>query len=175
MGEVKKHKPVKLIIGFIYKNEPILKRAVALLERKFGKTDFVSPALSFCHTGYYGPEFGEGLQKKFVSFKKLIPPQQLTAIKLFTNKTEKELSKGARRLINIDPGYLDLAKLVLATTKDYSHRIYLNKGIYAEVTLFYRDKTFKPWEWTYPDYRAAQYITILKQIRDLYAQQIKTK
>ncbi len=171
MGKIKIHSPVKLITGFIFKDEPVLEQAVSFLERRFGKMDFESPALKFIHTDYYQAEFGKDLSRKFVSFKKLISPDELARIKIFTNKIEEKLSQGSRRRINIDPGYLDLAKLVLATTKDYAHRIYLNKGIYAEVTLVYQDKMFKPQSWTYPDYRTTEYLEIFNRIRDIYAQQ----
>ena len=103
----------------------------------------------------------------------MIQIAQLSKIKVFTNRVENKLSLNSRRQINIDPGYLDMAKLVLASTKDYKHRIYLDRGIYAEITLFYRDKTFQPWEWTYPDYRTSDYIRIFNQIRQVYAQQTK--
>ncbi|OGX43889.1 MAG: hypothetical protein A3G38_03040 [Omnitrophica WOR_2 bacterium RIFCSPLOWO2_12_FULL_51_8] len=79
----------------------------------------------------------------------------------------------SRRLVNIDPGYLDLAKLVLASTKDYRHRIYLERGIYVEITLFYQRKTFNPWEWTYPDYRSREYIEVFNRIREIYKKQLQ--
>jgi hypothetical protein len=171
MGQIKKLFPVKLVIGFIFKEENTLNKAKFFLERRFGKIDFESQVLNFTHTDYYEKEFGLNLKRKFVSFKKLIPPQDLTKIKLITNQIENKLSKGGCRLINIDPGYLDLAKLILASTKDYSHRIYLNRGIYAEVTLFYQNKTFKPREWTYPDYKTDAYIDIFNQLRQIYIKQ----
>lgn len=175
MGKIREHRTVKLIIGFIFKEEIICDKAKIFLERRFGKIDFESETLPFVHTSYYENEFGRDLKRKFISFKKLISPQNLSKIKIITNKIEKKLSRGSRRLINIDPGYLNMAKLILASTKDYKHRIYLNKGIYAEVTLFYQNKTFKPWEWTYPDYQTAEYITIFNRIRELYVKQIKTE
>lgn len=165
------HSPVKLIIGFIFNDENILNRAKFYLERRFGKIDFESQNLSFIYTDYYEKEFGKDLLRKFISFKKLIAPDKLAEIKIFTNKIEQKLSKGIKRKINIDPGYLNLSKLVLATTKDYVHRIYLKKGIYAEVTLFYQDKMFRPWQWTYPDYRTSEYLAIFNRTRDIYAQQ----
>ncbi|MBU3958775.1 MAG: DUF4416 family protein, partial [Candidatus Omnitrophica bacterium] len=100
-------------------------------------------------------------------------PHTLAKIKIITNQIEKKLSSAESRRINIDPGYLTLAKLILATTKDYRHRIYLRKGIYAEVTLSYQGKTFCPWEWTFADYKTVEYIDIFNRIRELYAQQIK--
>jgi hypothetical protein len=171
MGRIKLHQPVKLIAGFIFKEEEAFSRAKIVLRKKFGEIDFESQTLPFDHTDYYRKEFGRDLKRKFVSFKHLIPPQDLPKIKIATNKIEEKLSDGGSRLINIDPGYLDLAKLVLASTKDYKHRIYLDRGIYSEITLFYQEETFKPWEWTYPDYKTAEYIAIFNQIRNIYAGQ----
>ena len=155
MGRIKKNLPVKLFIGFIFKNEPALNRAEDILKKRFGKIDFSSAILPFLYTSYYEREFGKDLKRKFISFGNLIPPQRLSRIKLITNKIEAKLSADTGRLINIDPGYLDLSKLILASTKDFAHRIYLDKGIYAEITLCYQDKSFRSREWTYPDYRSA--------------------
>lgn len=173
MGRIKKHQPVKFVIGLIFKNKSVLDKAKGILEKEFGKIDYESRALPFRHTSYYAAEFGRNLKRKFICFAKLIQPQNLTQIKNATNIIEKKLSRRGLRLINIDPGYLDMAKLILASTKDYKHRVYLNKGIYAEITLFYQNRTFTPWEWTYPDYRTAEYISIFNRIREIYAQQIK--
>lgn len=173
MGAIKRHPPVKLIIGLIFKEEEAFNRAFEALISRFGELDFKSKVLSFTHTNYYEAEFGRGLKKVFIGFKKLIPPQSLPGIKTIANKIEKGLSKGKRRTINIDPGYMDMAKLVLASTKDYKHRIYLNKGIFAEITLFYQNKSFLPWDWTYPDYKSRDYTEIFNKIREIYAGQIK--
>jgi hypothetical protein len=175
MGQIKKHLPVKLISGIISKKEDTLKKAKAILERKFGKIDFQSQTLPFNHTDYYEKEFGKNLKREFVSFKKLVAPADLAKIKIITNKIERSLSEGLNRTVNIDPGYLNLSKLILASTKDYKHRIYLNKGVFLEVTLFYQDKTFRAWDWTYPDYKTNDYIAIFNRIREIYAQQIKDK
>jgi len=173
MGQIKKYHPVKLIIGFIFQDEAIFNKAKTILERRFGRIDFESQTFAFNHTAYYEKELGKDLKRKFITFQRLIPAQNLPQIKIKTNKIERKLSPRNRRLINIDPGYLDLSKLILATTKDYRHRIYLNKGIYAEATLFYQDKNFQPWEWTYPDYKSAEYLSAFNEIRDIYAQQMK--
>jgi hypothetical protein len=172
MGKVRKHNLTKLIIGFIFREESAFDKAKSVLKKRFGTIDFESQTLPFKHTDYYEREFGGGLKRKFISFRKLILPQNLTKLKLFTNKLEHKLSRGKFRLINIDPGYLDLAKVILASTKDYKHRIYLNRGIYAEVTLFFQDKSFRPWDWTYPDYRTDEYSEIFNCIRDIYVKQI---
>lgn len=166
---------VKLISGFIFQKEIVFDKARGILEKKFGKIDFESQILQFTHTNYYEPEFGNNLKRKFISFKKLIHPQSLPRIKITANAIENKLSRNGLRLVNIDPGYLDMAKLVLASTKDFKHRIYLDKGIYAEATLFYRNRSFTCWEWTYPDYKSDDYIEIFNRIREIYARQIKNK
>jgi hypothetical protein len=175
MGSIKKHLKVKLVIGFIFKEDSDYNKAKRLLEKQFGKIDFESQALPFLYTDYYKEEFGSGLKRKFVSFKKLILPQSLPKIKHLTNRIELVLCYNKSRRVNIDPGYLELDKLILASTKDYAHRIYLDKDIYAEITLFYKGHSFLPCDWTYPDYRTAEYIAIFNSIRTLYAAVILKK
>ncbi len=172
MGTFKKILPVKLIMGFIYRDLRQYTKAKGYLVRKFGPADCESEELAFLHTLYYEKEFGVDLKRIFISFKKLAPAHALAQIKLETNRLEKKLSHHQSRSVNIDPGYLNMAKLILATTKDYGHRIYLNKGIYAEVTLTYRYGSFTPWEWTYPDYRTEKSLAIFNHIRKLYENQI---
>ena len=111
---------------------------------------------------------GEGLKRRFISFSKLISMGDFYRIKLYANRLESKFLNASKRLINIDPGYLDQAKFVLASTKDYAHRIYLHKGIFAEIAISYRGNTFTPNEWSYPDYRSKEYIDIFNQIRSLY-------
>ena len=173
MGEIKERDPVKFITGFIFKQGTVLCRTKEILEVKFGKIDFQSQIIPFTHTDYYEKEMGRELKRQFISFSRLIAPDALAKTKIYTNKIEKKLSLQGRRSINIDCGYLGLCKLVLASTKDYTHRIYLKGRIYAEVTLFYQNKTFNFWEWTYPDYRTDEYIAIFSQIREIYAGQIR--
>jgi hypothetical protein len=159
---------VKLVIGFIYKDEAIFIKAKEKLRKKFGKTDFESASLDFNCTDHYQAEMGPGLKRRFISFTQRIPIQDLYRIKLYTNRLEKKFLTGKLRQVNIDPGYLDLAKLVLATTKDYAHRIFLGKGIFAEITLAYKGDSFSANAWTYPDYCSNEYISIFNQIRKLY-------
>ncbi len=168
-----KHPKTKLITGFIFKDERILCETIKILCKYFGKTDFESEIIDFNFTSYYQKEIGTNLKRKFISFGKLIDPARLADIKILTNRIEDKFSVKANRRINIDPGYIDSAKLVLASTKDFTHRIYLNKGIYAEITLFYQGNSFKSWDLTYPDYRTDKYIEIFNHLRQIYAQQIK--
>lgn len=175
MGEAKLPAYSKLIIGLIYHKDSIKDKAQDALKNKFGGIDFVSKPLDFDYTDYYYLELGKPLKRLFISFKRLLREDALPEIKIWTNKLERRfsLSGGAARLINIDPGFLSLGKLILATTKDQQHRIYLGKGIFAEVTLFFRDKTFRPWDWTYLDYKAKDYIDIFNSIRLNYLQQLR--
>jgi len=159
---------VKLIVGLLSNDVEAIKIAEAGLVRAFGRTDFESALLDFTHSDYYLEEMGGGLKRKFLSFKEPFNLKGICKVKLKTNLLEKKLMKSGRRKVNIDPGYLDLAKLVLFSTKDYTHRIYLDKGIFAETTLFYKDKKFNAWPWTYPDYKSEAYINIFNSIRELY-------
>jgi len=173
VGEAREHKPVKLVIGMFTNRIELFPEALKGLEKRFGPVDYESPLLPFNKTDYYEEEFGKNLKRKFYSFKKLIKAEDLPRIKIFTNNLEKKFSEGGKRSINLDPGYLAPAKLVLATTKDYQHRIYYGKGIYGEATLRYKKKSFIPWEWTYPDYRTKEYIKIFNHIRKIYMKQLK--
>lgn len=176
MGEVKKHLPVKLIVSMIASHRDLFQSAEILLSQKFGVLDFQSQIMPFNYTNYYIKEMGTGLLRRFVGFQKLIEPEELVPIKHFTNELEKKFlnSDTNKRQINLDPGYITAAKLILASTKDHIHRIYLRDGIYAETTLRVENKSFQPWQWTYPDYRSAEYIQIFNEIRQIYMAQIKS-
>ena len=139
-----------------------------MLKTHFGEMDFLSRELDFNYTDYYYPEFGRPLKRLFVSFKQLRSEDKLSGIKLYTNKLEKRFLQKQRRRINIDPGLLNSGKVILVTTKNYSHRIYLGGGVFAEVTLFYKDGTYRPWAWAYPDYQSKEYIDIFNTIRKIY-------
>lgn len=175
MGKIRKHPPVKFISGFIIAEPKVLKEVKQKMIVQFGDIDFQSELLPFDYTDYYKPEMGENLMRKFVSFEPLLNPEDIVQAKLFTNDLESEFffPNTANRMINIDPGYITAGKLLLATTKDHAHRIYLRDGIFVEVTLRYRNNTFVPWEWTYPDYKTKTYITIFNQIRNIYMRQLR--
>lgn len=169
MGNVCPPEKVKLIAGLISNDIELLDKIKHVLEKRFANTvDFESGVLDFTHTEYYNEEMGLSLKRKFFSFNKPVSLESIEKFKLLSNKIEKKNSVGAKRKINIDPGYLDLSKLVLFSTKDYSHRVHIGKGIFAEVTLFYKDKKFNAWPWTYPDYRTDSYLSIFDNIRELY-------
>lgn len=166
MAKITSPLPVKLIIGLIYRRPSLKDRALDSLKKHFGEIDFSSQPLDFDCTEYYYSELGRPLRRIFVSFRKLLPEDSLADIKRYTNTLERRFSLRGKRRINIDPGFLSSGKVVLATTKDHCHRVYLGKGIFAEVTLFYRRGTFRPWPWTYPDYQSKEYIDIFNTIRN---------
>ena len=175
MGEIKEHPPVKLIMGMIAAHEGLFASVEESLSGRFGVIDFHSDVMIFDYTDYYIKEMGPDLTRKFIGFEKLIHPEELVEIKLSTNDLEKEFLHldTHRRQVNLDPGYLSAAKLVLASTKDHIHRIHLRNGIYAENTLRMEKKTFRPWPWTYPDYRSEKYIEIFNAIRQAYMEQLR--
>ena len=173
MGKVREPLLVKLIAGMFTANTELLEEAKVRLSQEFGPIDYESELLPFDHTTYYAAEFGENLKRRFVAFAELVHPERLAEIKLLTNAMEIEWAVEGKRRINIDPGYVSHAKLVLATTKNHAHRIYLGQGIYAEVTLHFRSGTFQPWPWTYPDYASLPLIAIFNHIRGLYVKQCR--
>ncbi len=177
MGRVRVVTPVKLIVGMIGREEALFQEALAPLEIHCGPVDYQSDFIPFTFTQYYEKEMGSSLLRRFFSFENLVDPMVLSRIKIAANKIEEDLcddrGKVKRRKINIDPGYVALSKLVLATTKERAHRICIGEGIYAEVTLQYQGKSFSPWYWTYPDYRTDMYISIFNEIRTAYAVRLK--
>jgi hypothetical protein len=179
MGQITRPQKVNLIIGLLAREDAMLARSKQSLVRAFGKIDYQSPILDFNQTDYYAGEMGEGLKRQFIGFHTLMDAGRLWRSKVKSNRIEERLSrlrsgkKTIGRKVNIDPGYLDLAKVVLFSTKDYTHRIYLRSGIFAEVTLFYKDKSFRPWPWTYPDYKTQDYISIFNTIRDMYKEKLR--
>ena len=173
MGKPREHIPVKLIVGLIAGKPAYFADARHFLEKKYGMIDEETPPVDFSCTHYYEGELGGKLKRKFLSFAKLAGLNRGYEIKLYTNRIERLLSRGGRRPVNIDPGYVSLTKLVLFTTKNRSHRIYLGRGIYADRELAFAKNTFNPLEWTYPDYRTGDYIGFFNTVREKYLSQVK--
>ncbi len=162
----------KLFIGILTSREELFEDARKILEKKYGEIDFATAKIPFTHTSYYG-SMGKNIYKVLFSFKKLIKREDIISIKLHTNKVEKKLSGRDKRLINIDPGYMTLSNVFLATCKDFFHRTYLAKGVFLENELKYVAKKFEPWEWTYPDYRKPEYMHFFYNVRRIYYNQLK--
>lgn len=172
MGEPKQPTKVKLIMAVFTADVQLFSKAEKELKDKCGAVDFESDVFEFDYTDYYEREMGKNLKKKFLAFRDLINPDDISSIKLFTNELESRNSAENRRSINIDPGYLSESKLVLASTKNFYHRVYLKEGIYAEVTLYFKEGTFQSLPWTYPDYKADESIKFFNKIRDGYRRQL---
>ncbi len=160
--------PVKLFIGIICTKNAQVIECVKRLEKRLGKTDFVSQRLPFQYTTYYEKEMGKELSRIIITFKALIKRDSLVKIKHFTNALEKSFSTNGNRQINLDPGYIAPEHLILATGKGYYHRPYLGKGVYADLTLVYQKKDFRPLKWTYPDYKTKKLRKIFKNLRERY-------
>jgi hypothetical protein len=163
----------KLFIGILTASEDYLYLAETQLIKKFGFIDFKTPNIPFIHTEYYN-SIGNELFKVLISFEKLIPREKIVPIKLYTNKLEKKIHNDNRK-INIDPGYITLSNVYLASCKEYFHRAYLNKGVYLENELKYVEKRYQPWDWTYPDYKKMEYFDFFYNVRKIYYSQIKKK
>jgi hypothetical protein len=153
------------------------------LQNRYGPTCLESPVFDFVETHYYDDEMGGGLKKTFYAFERLIDPTQLAAIKLATNELERQAAtvsewaaakSGFARPLNLDPGYLNAGKWVLATTKDQAHRLLLGGGVYAEVTLRFEHGEYVPWPWTYPNYCRDDYRAFFKQARKEYHRILKS-
>jgi hypothetical protein len=172
MGEVKEPQPVKFFVGILTALPPALTGLRGPLEERFGPVDSESDLLEFAYTDYYEPEMGAGLKRKFWGFRRLAVPDVLVDLKLFTNRVERTLAFNGKRTVNVDPGYLTAARVVLASTKDFAHRLYLGKGIYGEVTLMYQKKDFQALPWTYPDYRSEAYLQYFRELRKVYMAQL---
>jgi len=174
MGEIRSPEPSLLFIGTLYSDIEIFNNSKDILEKAFGNILLESPPTPWDYSSYYKDELGWPLYRKFIFFKNLIDPGILADIKLKTNEIENSLSSENKRRINLDPGYLTLSKIVLASTKNYAHRIYLGKGIYGEVTLIYKNGTYKPHIFTYKDYQDKTYIDMFMNVRAILKKMLIT-
>lgn len=184
MGKILATVPVKLFIGILASDISLFRIAEKKLSSVFGTIDLktADEGIPFTFTDYYTTEMGTNLKRFFLSFEKLIKPDEISGIKIRANELEETVTQKVKspvsRPINLDPGYLTTGKVILATTKDYAHRIYVKDGIYAEVTLQYRSgqestKGFQPMPWTYPDYRTKEYLDFFARMRKIYLNQTR--
>jgi hypothetical protein len=174
MGEIRSHSPALLILAAFSRYEAALAWAKERAADQWGPMPLESEAFAFDDTAYYERQMGAGLRKQFFAFERFIDPAELVECKLTANRWEEEYRAVSKtpepRPLNLDPGYLTEAKFVLATTKDRDHRLYLHRGIFAEVTLHYQHGAWRPREWTYPDYRRSEYHRFFDRCREYYRQ-----
>lgn len=169
MGNITPAAPVHPLLAVITRYDEALAWTRQTVTGAWGEIALVSPTFEFRDTRYYEATMGPELTKTFLVFRRRRDPAELPAWKHATAQWEQDYAALARhaepRPLNLDPGYLTCAKLVLASTKDHAHRIYLADGIYAEVTLYYRDRHWQSRDWTFPDYRRADYHRFFDQVR----------
>jgi hypothetical protein len=165
--------PAKLVIGIFLKHKLRIQSVARDLADRFGTVDMLSPWYDFDFTDYYASEMGAPLLRRIFIFKTLIGQEELVRIKQATNALEQEYCVEGRRAVNIDPGYLTRERFVLATGKNFTHRIYLSQGIYADLTLIYQKGAFRALPWTYPDYASETLRTFLEQVRRRYNEDLK--
>jgi len=173
MSRPQKPKPAKLVIGLLMKERSLILPVAKALTEKFGPIDMVSAWFPFDFTTYYESEMGAPIFRRVMVFETLIEQSDLAEIKLITNDIELEYSKNSKRMINLDPGYMLHERFVLASGKNYSHRIYIGKRIYADLTLIYTKGRFQTLPWTYPDYAEQNMLTYLEQVRKKYVADLK--
>jgi hypothetical protein len=180
MSQITEPTPAKLFVSLMFggtnepQDTPAVSEALAALKHEFGPVDVLSPVLAFNFTAYYREEMGEPLWRRVLSFERLVSRGQLADIKLFAAELEKRFVDGlGHRRANIDPGLLSPENLVLATGKNMTHRVYLQRGVFADLALLYRNRSFQPLPWTYPDYIAPEMTTQLTLMRDKLLDQLR--
>ena len=177
MGSIRPPRKAKLFCGLLSGDEDLLAEGRRRLGKQFGAIELVSEVWPFDCTDYYRAELGEDIRRQFVVFAELFSVERLPEVKRLTNAVEQRFTEdlalpAGLRPINLDPGYLTLSKLVLATTKDCSHRLYIGGGMYAEVTLHYENGAWQARPWTYPDFAADTYRAFFRQAREMYKVQL---
>jgi len=178
MWETNEPRPVKLFVGILAADRHCLESATDTIGDNLGAIDLESDVWPFTQTEYYKEQTGPDILRQFVSIEELIAPGLLAEIKHKTNRIEQELAANLGhklpRPVNLDPGIIEPSKLVLATTKNYSHRIYIGHKMYAEVTLIYDKGKWKPFDYTYPDYRKDCYWDFFSNVRNKLVEQLKS-
>jgi hypothetical protein len=166
---------VKLFVAAMFDASMDHKEVQDVLTGKFGRVDATYGPVAFGFTEYYKDEMGENCKKIYLTFEQLIPREALAGIKTFTNEVEQRYTSNGKRRLNLDPGYIAPDKLVLASTKDFYHRLYLSQGIFAEVTLHYRKGSYRHFSWTYPDYKEPEFLEFLERARAGYMKEVRSQ
>jgi hypothetical protein len=170
MAEAGPVEKTKLVCGMIAGDEALLDAAAERLAGHFAPVELTGETTPFDFTEYYSAQMGPHLLRRFVAFEGVFDPVGLADAKLAANAVEGEFAAraaaGPPRPVNLDPGYVAPSKLVLASMKDFSHRIYLSRGVYAEITLQWRGGRWTPLDWTFPDYASGRYDAFLTAARD---------
>lgn len=175
MSQLKPPVPVKPVAAIFSADREGLAAAARRLEGLVGRLDYVSGEFVFDQTEYYRAEMGWPLLKRFFAAERLMDPAELVELKVRSVELEQDFAPTGRRQVNVDPGYISAERLVLATGKNSIHRIYLGRGVWADLTLIFERGEFRPLPWTYPDYATAEVRRTMKEIRKKYLDQLKTR
>jgi hypothetical protein len=177
MAPIQSPKPVVLLLTVCSRHPSAIEWSVQQGESCFGPVELASDRFDFEQTDYYEKSMGTGLLKQFFAFRQLIDPGSLRKVKIQTNQWEEQYRQQSDwpelRPLNLDPGYLSEGKLVLASTKNHWHRIYLDEGIYAEVTLRYQGRKWQKLPWTYPDYQQEVFHSFFEQCRNYLRRELR--
>lgn len=174
MAQVEAVEPVKLLVALLWANARSRDLALEDLQRRWGAIDFSGTDHPFDVTDYYEAEMGPSLHRRLVSFAWMIAPESLPEVKLACNRIEEQLARRGRRTVNLDAGYLDHSKVILASMKFAGQKIHLGQGVYADLMSRYRQGRYRPLEWSFPDFQDGRYDQDLAGIRDLYMEQRRT-
>lgn len=176
MGKIEAPEPVKLFSGVLTSLPEIIPEVQQHLAARFGPIDARSDCFPFDLTHYYDREMGSPIIRCFVAFQTLIAPAEISAVKRATNDLEAAFAGEYRQIqrpVNLDPGYVEESKIVLASTKNFYHRILLSEGIYGEVTLHYSGGSWQAFAWSFPDFRSGRYDEFFTRLRRIYRGQLK--
>jgi hypothetical protein len=178
MGTLRRLTPVKLFVAVLVSDPSLLEELEARLAGAFGAVDHRSPRMPFDESDYYSREMGNAIDRVLFSFGDLVEADRLAEIKVRTNRMEqayRDAPADVARPVNLDPGYIEQSKIVLASTKNFYHRIYMSRGVFAEVTMHFRNNTWQFFPWTYPDYQSGDYVDFFLRMRQIYRTQLKNR
>lgn len=172
MGRPSEPKPVKLFFAVLFSDDTKIKEAERILKNEFGEFDFISEVFQFRETDYYKDEMGDDIKRVFFSVQNLMPPDKIVYVKKRTAEIETSLSVEGKRKVNIDPGYIDFNKVVLATYKGGGCKVYIVEGVWIDIILRYEKGKFHSFPWTFPDFARGMYSDVLLNMRNSYKKQL---
>lgn len=165
MSKPKSQDKVILFFAILYNPNFEINTFINKLKIKFGELLFISEKSKFKYTNYYTSEMGEGLNRVFIFFKEKQEKNALIKIKKFSDLLENEFLVNLKRTINIDPGFFSKENIILATNKGFTHRVYLDDGVYADLTLYYKGHSYKFLDWTFSEYKSEEIINMFNSLR----------
>ncbi len=157
--------PVQPVLAVLFRDSTLLEPVRDKVDSHWGPMEYQSDPIPFNVTDYYRDEFGEDLKRSIWSFEEQMDASHLVRRKKEAESVEQRFARNGDRRVNLDPGYIDPAKLVLASGKENGQKIYLDKGVFADIILFYEKGEWKPMPWTFPDFRDGRYDEALTRIR----------